>query len=487
MNDLRTKYQWLPPLALVLSIGLSSAADWPQWRGPSRDGRSPDKGLLKSWPEGGPSLLWKATGIGAGFSSPAVVGDTVYISGDVGTALVLAALDMDGKEKWRVEHGAGWAGRRSPGSMGSPVVDEGKVYLLSAHGMLKCYDAQDGSEEWEVDITGPLGGRVPGYGYSESPLIYKSMVVVTPGGRNCIAALNKRNRSTVWTSSGLNDPAGQASSIAVEFQGLPLIVQMTSKGMVGVDAREGEFLWRCDRAVNGAACASPVYADGYCFGATGYGNGGACVKLSVEDGKVRATQVWETREMICHHGGYIVHEGHIYGNHLNSWSCLELATGVKKWSGRGVSKGSACYADGMLYTYSESGGWMGLVCADPERFEEAGQFRVQGRGQSWAYPVVISGRLFLRYDDALYCYDVRGKDFVGGSPGAPAPETESEAEPETVSADEAARRLYIVANVFLEGGSAELARKTYQEILAKHPDSQYAAKAGAKLREMERK
>lgn len=485
MKDLHTTRLRLS-VALTLCVGLSLAADWPQWRGPNRDGRSPDKGLLKSWPDGGPNLLWKAMGLGSGFSSPAVVGDTVYISGDTGEDLILSALDLKGEVKWRKEHGAGWAGSRSPGAMGSPVVDEGKVYLLSAHGMLKCYDAQDGSAEWEVDITGPLGGRVPGYGYSESPLVYKSMVIVTPGGRNCIAALNKRNGSTVWTSSGLNDPAGQASCIAVEFQGLPLIVQMTGKGMVGVDARGGEFLWRCDRAVSGAACASPAYADGYCFGATGYGNGGACVQLSVEGGAIRATQVWETKEMICHHGGYVIHEGHLYGNHLNGWNCLDLATGQKKWSGNGVGKGSICYADGMLYTYGESGGWMGLVRADPDRFEETGQFRVPGRGQSWAYPVVISGRLFLRYDDVLYCYDVRGKDFAGGTIGAPPSETGPADEPEAASTDEMARRLYIVANVFLEGGSEELARKTYQEIVTKHPDSKYAAKAGTKLREMER-
>jgi outer membrane protein assembly factor BamB len=424
--------------------------------------------------------------MGAGFSSPAVVGDTVYISGDVGPDLVITALDMNGQARWLTRHGKGWTAGGSPGALGSPVVSEGKLYLLSAHGILKCYDTKDGKEEWAAGLVAQFGGASPGYGYSESPLVYKNMVVVTPGGGNCLVALNGKTGETIWMSTGLNDPAGQASAIAVEFQGYPMVVQMTGKGMVAVDARDGKFLWRCDRAVSGAACASPVYADGYCFGATGYGNGGACVKLSVEDDAVRATQVWDTKDMICHHGGYIVHQGHIYGNHLDGWSCLELATGKEKWNDRGVGKGSLCYADGMLYTYGESGGWIGLVHAKQDTFEQAGKFRVEGRGNSWAYPVVVSGRLYVRYDTNLYCYDVRGPDFRGGPQEAPTPEPQKEAD-NAPAGEELARRLFIAANVLLECEAPHLARKAYEELVKKYPDSPYAVKAADKLREIPQK
>ena len=394
----------LGTLSLLTDV---SADEWPQWRGMNRDGRSSDVGLLKSWPQDGPPLLWQNDKIGIGFSSTVVVDQMVYTTGDIGDDLVITALDMDGQTKWQKGHGPGWTGRRSPGSLGTPTVDGGRLYLLSAHGLLKCYDASTGEEFWQADIVETFGGTQPGWGYSESPLVYDDKVIVTPGGQNCILALNKMTGEPVWTSTGVTDPAAYSSCIAVEFEGHPIIVQMVEKGMVAVDAMTGEFLWRNDRAVNGAACATPVYADGYCFGATGYGNGGACVRLSVENGKVVATQVWDTKEMICHHGGFVVHEGYIYGNHEKGWSCLELTTGKQKWYAEGVGKGSICFADGMLYTFSEGGGRVGLVHAKPDAFEQVGEFRVEGRGNSWAYPVVASGKLFLRYHETLYCYDVK--------------------------------------------------------------------------------
>jgi len=398
-------------LVVVLCAPGAQGAEWPQWRGQNRDGRSPDVGLLTSWPEGGPELLWKATGIGIGFSSAVVVDGTVYITGDTGDDLTITALDMTGNRKWQVKHGPAWKGQRSPGSLGSPTVADGKLYLLSGHGLLKCYDASTGAEKWHLDTAQTFDGSKPGWGYSEAPLVYEGLVVVTPGGKNCIVALDKETGETVWTSTGFEDEAHHASAIAVEFEGHPLVVQMVGKGMVGIDARTGKFLWRNNRAVGGAACATPVYADGYCFGATGYNNGGACVRLSLDGDTVQATQVWETKDMICHHGGYIVHDGHIYGNHQRGWNCLDLATGEKKWGSKGVGKGSLCYADGMLYTFGENGGRMGLVRATPEGFEQTGEFRVEGRGPSWAYPVVVGGRLYLRYHDTLYCFDVRGPEY----------------------------------------------------------------------------
>jgi len=390
----------------------AKSGEWTQWRGPNRDGKSPDVGLLKSWPPGGPPRLWQATGIGFGYSSVTVSNGTIYTAGDIGDALVLTALDMNGNKKWQVRHGPSWT-QNPPGSRGTPVVDGQRVYLLSAHGLLRCYDANNGKPVWEVDLKRDFGGVQEGWGYSESPLIYRDMLIVTPGGRNCIVALNKATGQPVWTSTGLTDPAHHSSAIAVEFQGFPMIVQMVKGGMVAVDARNGQFLWRCARAVGGAACASPVYSDGYCFGATGYNNGGACVRLQLVGGIVQAQQAWETKEMICHHGGYVIHDGYIYGNHLDGWSCIELSTGRLMWNARGVGKGSLCFADGMLYTFAERGGQIGLVQATPEGFHQTGQFSVAGEGPSWAYPVVIGGRLYLRFGDNLYCYDVRGPDFKG--------------------------------------------------------------------------
>jgi outer membrane protein assembly factor BamB len=392
-------------LLLLTTCGLQ-AVDWPQWRGINRDGRSADKGLLKQWPADGPKQLWKNPDIGIGFSSPTIVGDTIYLSGDVGEKQFVFALSLEGKEKWKVEHGEGWTGNRSPGAMGSVVHDDGMLYLLSGGGLLRAYDAKTGKDVWQTHLANDHKGKPSGWGYSESPLIYKDMLIATPGGQNCLVALNKKTGEKIWASTGLKDEAGHASAIAVEVDKKPTIIHSVAGGMVGIDPADGKFLWRCKRAVGGAACATPIFADGFAFGATGYGNGGACVKLTVADGKVTAKQIWETKDMDCHHGGFIVHDGHIYGNHKNGWTCLELATGAKKWNDKGVGKGSICYADGMLYTFGENGR-MGLVEATPTGFVSKGEFKIRAKTSTWANPVVNGGRLYLRVDSTLYCYDVK--------------------------------------------------------------------------------
>jgi len=401
-------------LLLLLTVVLARPAlarreNWPQWCGPNRDSISPDKRLLKRWPEGGPRLLWKATGIGIGYSSPVVCDDTVYITGDIGDDLVITAFDMKGKEKWKVVHDKAWTAERYPGSRSTPTIDGGKLYLLSAHGLVGCYSARTGAKRWTVDLKERFKRKPPGYGYSESLLVYKDLVIVTPGGENCIVALDKSNGRTVWTSQGLNEGANFSSPIGFTYKRIPMIVTMTAKAMVCVDARTGWLLWRNERVAETtrAICATPVYYDGYVFGATGYNNGGVCIKLSVSRGKLKAEQVWDTKDIVTHHGGYVIVDGYIYGSRNNSWSCLNLKTGKLMWNEKGVGGGSICYADGMLYTFSERNGRMGLVVATPEKFILTSEFSVEGEGKSWAHPVVIGKRLYLRYDENLYVFDVK--------------------------------------------------------------------------------
>jgi len=333
-------------------------------------------------------------------------------------------------------------------------------------------------------------------------LVFRNLAVVTPGGGNCIVALDKDSGKTVWKSTGLNEQAGYGSCIGFTHEKVPMVANLTSRGMVGVSALTGAFLWRNNRVANTTAvCTSPVYCDGYVFGASGYGNGGACVKLSVTGNGVTAAQVWETKDMDCHHGGYVVVDGYIYGNNGGGWSCLELKTGRKVWSGGGVGKGSICYADGMLYTYSENGGRIGLAEATPKALSLASQFSVAGSGQSWAHPVVIGGRLYLRYDDNLYAFDVRGPDYAATAdeksgvkstddsaakatpPPSPArPRPAAPAKP--VDDEERTRRLWNMAENFLRNNLQALARSKLEEIVNKYPDTEHAEMARERLRNL---
>jgi outer membrane protein assembly factor BamB len=384
----------------------SAATDgeWPCWRGPNHDGKPSETGLLKEWPAGGPAQLWQYSGLGKGFSSVAVSGGSVYTAGDADGKMTLFALGMDGKLKWKIPHDQAWTGNPG-GSRSTPTVDGNVVYILSGHGLIGCYDARTGAKVWTRAMS-ELGGRPGGWGFAESVLIQGPLAIVTPGGKNCITALDKTTGKTAWSSTGFNGPAHYGSCTPFTFNNMPMLAAGTGGGLVCVDARTGAKLWSNPFCTgNTANCPTPAYADGYVFWANGYGKGGICMKL----GAGGATEAWTTKEMICHHGGYVIHEGHIYGNHEGGVACLDLKTGERKWFDRAVGKCSLTWADGMLFLFGEGGGAAGLGPATPTGFKLAGRFSVKGEGPSWAHPVVAGGKLYLRYDTNLYCFDVKGK------------------------------------------------------------------------------
>jgi len=383
-----------------------TASGWPGWRGPMRDGKSPDTGLLKQWPPDGPELVWSVDTIGKGYSSVAVANDTVYITGDANHRLTLYAFDLDGRPRWQRDIDAAWT-KSPPGSRSTPSIDGGNLYLVSGNGVVGCFDATNGRPKWQRNMR-EFGGSTPNWGYAESVLIYENLAVITPGGDNCIVALDKTNGRPVWTSQGFRAGAHYSSCYAFTHDGVPMIVNGTAEGIVCVEPRSGGMLWSNPfSARNTANCPTPVFGDGHVFWANGYGKGGVCLRLTADRGRVSAQQAWTTRDMVCHHGGYIIEDGHIYGNNGQGWACLDLPTGRQLWHERGVGKGSLCFADDMLYLFAESGGKMGLATCSPEGFEMRGSFSVAGSGPSWAHPVVIGGRLYIRYDTNLYCYDVR--------------------------------------------------------------------------------
>jgi len=402
-------------LAAVLLLSCPAHAkeeDWPQWLGPNRDSVSPDRGLAKKWPKRGPRPYWKASGIGVGFSSPVIWDKRVYITGDIGGKLVITAFSQKGKVEWKTAHDKAWDGGedgRYLGSRSSPTIANGKLYLLSAYGLVGCYDATTGEKVWTLSVCEKFGTKPLGFGYSESLLVFRDKLFVTPGGKNCVVALNPDTGETIWTSREIREGANFSSCIGFEFEGIPLIANMTGKSMFCLHADTGELLWRTERVARTtrAVCSTPLYADGCVFGATGYGNGGVCMKLSASEGKVTAKPIWETKDMDSHTGGYVLYKGHLYGAGKGGWCCIDFKTGKTKWRSRGVGAGSICYADKMLYCYNERNGTIALVVATPKKYIQTGECSVGGSGRSYAHPVVIDGRLYLRYDVNLYVFKLK--------------------------------------------------------------------------------
>jgi len=406
MTLTRTSILAIAIMGLLVGPAAAIAADWPCWRGPQRNGQSPDTGLLKTWPAGGPKLLWKVETLGSGFSTVSGAGGTIYASGDASGNLCVFAFDMNGKEKWKVSPDKAWT-RDHPGSRSTPTIDGDRLYILSGNGVLACLKTADGSTVWSRDFRS-LGGEPGGWGYAESVVILGELAIAKPGGENCIVAFNKNNGEIVWKSARFRAGPEYGSCVPFTHDGVEMIATGTRGGIVAVSAGTGKVLWSNPWCKDNVAnCPDPQYADGRVFWANGYNKGGICLTLSVSGDAVAAEQDWTTRNMVCHHGGYVIIDGYIYGNHSSGWSCLDLRTGQVKWNERAVGKGSCTWADGMLYLFGEDGGKAALAACSPEGLKVAGEVTVQGRGPSWAHPVVIGGRLYLRYDTNLYCFDVK--------------------------------------------------------------------------------
>jgi len=406
-------------LAAVLALGgVARAADWPQWHGPNRDAKSAETGLLKSWPAEGPALLWKAGGCGEGFGSLAIAGGMVYVLGDADGKTNLVVFDANGKPKGKVPFAPAVKDQYS-GTRSTPTVDKGLVYVSAPAGVLACLDAKTLQGKWSKEYQKDFRGAVPGWKFADSPLVDGDNVIIKPGGPDAtIVAYSKANGNDAWQSKGLSDGAEYSSCIKVTVGDVPMIATLTNKGMVGVSAKTGQFLWRYDRPANGTAnCPTPVAEGSRVFCASGYGQGGGAVDLKVAGAAVQSQQAWETKDMVCHHGGYVLVDGFLYGNNGGGWACIDWQSGQTKHKKAGVGKGSLIYADGMLYCFSEGGGKVGLVKADPADHKIVSQFAIPkgGQGATWAHPAISDGRLYIRHGDFLYCYDIKDKS------AAPAP------------------------------------------------------------------
>jgi outer membrane protein assembly factor BamB len=360
-------------------LGPSAAgADWPQFRGPRRDGISSETGLLKTWPKDGPPQVWKAEKLGGGYSAPAVAGGKVFGMGYRGTDEVVWALDeATGKEVW--SHTLAKANTKvgyAEGPRCTPTVDGDRLYVLGVSGDLACLAVKDGQPAWHHNLVTEFGGSVPTWGYSESPLVDGDKVVATPGGRQAtIVAFNKHTGEVIWKAVvPQGDRAEYASALAVNLAGVRQYVQFLKGGVVGVAAADGKFLWRYDRPV-------------------------------------KAQEVYFTREMKNHHGGMVLLNGYLYGaDDPGLLTCLDFKTGRVKWEDRAPGKGSLIAADGMLIFRNE-GGPVVLVEASPDGYKERGRFTPPNRTEhnAWSYPVVANGRLYLRDQDTMICYDLRAR------------------------------------------------------------------------------
>lgn len=390
----------------------SPESGWPQWRGPRRDGISDETGLLPSWPEGGPELLWKIDGLGTGWSSPIVTGDKLYITGDIGDELAIFAFDINGNLQWKAANGRSWKGPY-PGARACCAFSEGRLYHMNAHGRVACLDASSGRELWAVDILERFTAKNITWALSECLLVDGPRVIVTPGGKNAlVAALGKTDGATVWTSGPLgNDRTSHCSPVLFRYAGRRVIANCSSAHGFGVDADTGELLWTVPlRNPYGTNISTPVYGSGLIFFVTPYAELGRAYRLVANGQNMAAEHIW-TSPLDTVTGGGILVDGTLFAAGYKEskwWFGVDWQTGRTKYELKDLTTGAAIHADGQLYCQDERGR-VALLKPGPDGLEIMGRFDLVSKNvrDAWAHPVLLDGWLYLRYHNMLRCYDVK--------------------------------------------------------------------------------
>lgn len=407
---------------LALNISMNSLVGdticWPCYHGPQRNNLSAETGLMRSWPQNGPELLWTASGIGHGFSSVAIAGGRILTAGMIDKQTYVTALDMNGKQLWQRLNGQSWqASKEQPwavphaGSRGTPTIDGNTVYHLSEMGQLTAFDFHTGQQRWHINVLEAFKAERPKYGLSESLLIRANAVFCCPGGVDgYVIASNKRTGEILWTNNQIKDPVGYCSPVQASIDNVEQVITMSAIRVFSFEPDSGQILWDYTFGNERNNSATDVIVkDGLVYASSGYGGGSILLRPKRQtDGKFSVEQVWKSDLLDNHHGGVLLLDGCLYGSGHNSrgWFCLEFETGRKMWQTSG--KGSLTFADGRLYCLDEKG-IMSLVKASPETWNKISSFSLPkgGLGYFWAHPVVCGGQLYVRHSDQLFAYKIK--------------------------------------------------------------------------------
>lgn len=402
--------------ALLVGVCPLSAAEtgtgagWPEFHGPNRDNLSPEQGLLKRWPQGGPRMIWKYSECGEGYSGVAIADGMIFTGGDFDDEEMLIALSIRGKLLWRAANGKSWRGA-SPGSRTTPTYDHGVLYQMNPTGRLSAYQAKSGKPIWSVDLQAEFGTRYGTWAMAENLVVDGDKVFCLPGGsRGAVVALDKRTGKTIWGNTEVNEGAAYCSPVVATYQGIRQMITMTQKSAVSIDVRTGELLWSYPHGRYGQNTTTPLFHDGHVLVTCGHSAGGTLLKINPDLRGV--TRVWHKREFDNCHGGVVLVGGNFYGCGCRlggkGFYCVDFLTGETKQYDRALGKVSITYADGMLYCLSDKGR-MSLLAITPEGFRVVSQFNLPKLDGllPLSHPVICGQRLYVRHDQQLYVYDVK--------------------------------------------------------------------------------
>jgi len=389
----------------------AASPNWPDFHGPGRTNMSPETGLLKKWPAGGPPLVWKYSQCGTGYSGVSIADNMIFTAGDFDDAELILALDLDGKLLWKAANGEAWSGA-SPGSRTTPTYNDGLLVHMNPTGRLAAYEARSGKPVWAVDLVAAFDARYGIWALSENVVVDDDKVFCMPGGpKGRVVALDKRSGQTVWVNTEIEHTAAYCSPIVVTHAGVRQLITMTQKSVVGVDVQTGKLVWSAPFVPRSPQNAlTPVFHDGFVFVACGHSSGGTVMKIQPESRT--ASTVWYREDLDNCHGGAVLIDGKLFGSGCRmggkNFYCVDFMTGHTIKLDKSLGKVGITCADNMLYCLNHQG-TMSLLAVTADGFDIVSQFELARKPANsyLAHPVVCGGRLYLRCDQDLFVYDIR--------------------------------------------------------------------------------
>ena len=401
------------PLVVLVLIVMVSCADnkeLSQWRGPDRDGKYSQTGLLPQWPDDGPEMLWSYEGLGTGHGSVSIAEGQLFVLGMPDTIGVIYCFDLEGNLLWQKEYGLEWYANYT-GPRSTPTITDGLLYFISGQGVAFCMDTKNGEVRWSCDMFEKFGAQETAWGIAESPLLDGDRIIITPGGaEHNVVALDRFSGETIWTSKGNGEQSAYCSPILAQHNDTRLIVTMTAESVLGIDADNGQTFWRIQhKQGNKINANSPVYDGGRVFCASAQADttqGHLMIQLS-EDGKT-AEVGWRNEEWFNLLGGIILHERSLYSstNNKKEWYSIDAGTGNLNYVSDQISGGATIFANGLFYNYGTDG-VLALIEAGENDCTVISSFKIPlGTDQHWAHPVIHNGRLYVHHGNAVMCYDI---------------------------------------------------------------------------------
>lgn len=399
-------------LLFMTSVLFAAEPNWNQFRGPNHDNKSFTTGIAKTWPEEGPRLLWKKDDLGQGYSHLSFFDDWMFTAGDIGEQCLLIAMDRHtGERKWASVIGRSGVVGRYFGPRATPSVDGKHVFAYGQYGDLLCVEMATGKEVWRLNAERDWGGKfMNNWGFSSSPILDDERILLPVGGQGGTLVAFDKDGKTLWRTKSLKDNAPYCSIVPAVLGGLKQYLLFTGTGLYGVDVKNGAILWGTDRPTDRPVCSDPVYKDDVVLVSSAYRMGSYGYRVTKKGDAFSAEEIYRDTRLLNHHGGMILHGDHVYMTSERNLACMEIRTGKVLWENRSVGKGSLTFVDGHLIVRSESGdGTVALVEANPEKYVEKGRFDQPDRSDknSWTYPMIVDGRLYVRDQNVLLCYDLR--------------------------------------------------------------------------------